>query len=146
MKTLASLLIITIFSILPIKVFAAEDKLIGTWSLDVNNLNNRLITTLEIKFTADKAKSCLGGSWRKIEVISSTPEKNSFYPDSSMILNQELSYKLDNAVLTIGRNNICDAYKHLTGELKEYQAIGKYIGFGWERKELGTFKLHRTST
>ena len=146
MKTLASLLIIIIFSTLPVKVFAVEDKLTGTWSLSVNNLDHILITTLEIKFTADKANSCLGGSWRKIEVISSTPEKNSFYPDSSMILNQELSYKLDNDVLTIGRNNICDAYKHLTGKLKEYQAGGKYISFGWGRKELGTFKLRRTST
>jgi hypothetical protein len=145
-KILASVLTIIMIVVFSFKTFSLENRLTGTWGLDVHNLNKTLITALKIKFTTVKADSCLGGSWRKIEVISSTPEKNSFYPDNSMILHQELSYKLESDILTIGRNNICDAYKHLTGKLVEDKANGTYISFGWSREELGSFKLHRESS
>lgn len=146
-KILTFALIITIATFAYLKVFALDSRLNGKWELEVYDLNNSVIAELTIEFNTVTAESCSGGDWKQIKVISSSPQKNQFYPDAAMmILHQELSYQLSGDTLIIGRNNICDAYKHLTGKLINAQATGKYASFGWEPEELGTFSIKRIGT
>ncbi|KTF18229.1 hypothetical protein [Pseudoalteromonas sp. H105] len=127
-----------------LKFSALDSRLDGKWALEVYDLNASVIAKLKIEFHANNVESCLGGEWKKINVISYSPQRNQFYPDTSMVmLQQELSYQLNGDRLIIGRNNICDAYKHLTGNLTTTQSTGSYVSFGWEHEELGTFSIKR---
>ena len=148
--TLASIItIITIVALLYVKVFALDSRLSGSWELVVYDPNKTPIAELEIEFTASDAESCsVGGEWRLVKVISSSPQKNQFYPDAEMIrLYQELSYQVSDDTLTIGLNNICDYSKHLTGRLISGQAVGTYVSFGWGRvQQLGSFSIQRVGT
>lgn len=147
-KIFTLVLIITIVTLLYVKVFALDSRLNGTWKLEVYDPSKVLIAELEIEFTTTEAEICsVVGDWRLVKVISSSPQKNQFYPDAEIIrIHQELSYELGDDTLTIGLNNICDYSKHLTGKLINGQAIGTYVSFGWEREQLGSFSIKRVGT
>ena len=116
----------------------APDKLLGAWILQIENLQHQIITTMNIHFSANQADSCLGGKWKKIVVNSHNTSDKKFFP-----IDQPLSYDLNKNKLIIGRNEICDAYLHLSGELIDSKASGEYVKFGWGSKQLGYFSLTR---
>lgn len=114
-------------------------RLTGAWILKIENLQHQVITTMTIHFTNIQANSCLGGNWKQIIVESHNKPGVQFFP-----VDQPLSYKLDKNKLVIGRNEICDAYLHLNGDLTDSKASGEYIEFGWTSKRIGYFSLTRS--
>jgi hypothetical protein len=114
-------------------------ELTGSWTIQVENLQHEVITTAKIHFTDSEVSSCLGGHWKQVVVESSQSSDAEFFP-----IGDKLSYKLDKATLTIGRNEICDSYKHLSGGLNNGVSNGEYFEFGWGRKQLGYFKLKKS--
>ena len=114
------------------------DELLGSWTLQVETLQHKVVTTLTIHFIEDAAQSCLGGNWKKVVVESHKTSDPNFFP-----VNESLSYELKGNRLSIGRNEICDAYLQLSGELKKSSMVGEYISFGWGSKKLGYFSLKR---
>ena len=110
----------------------------GQWDLKIENRSHHVVTALVIEFTNHQARSCLGGNWLRVNVVSATTEDASFFPSSGA-----LSYSIENNRLTIGRNEICDAYLALSGALNEEIIRGEYVSFGWGSKPLGFFALSR---
>ena len=114
----------------------APDELKGNWILQIENSQHVVITTLKIHFIENEAQSCLGGNWKQVVVDSYKTSDSGFFP-----VNDSLSYEIKKNRLSIGRNEICDAYLSLSGELKESSMAGDYISFGWESRKLGYFSL-----
>ncbi len=110
----------------------------GQWDLKIEDKNRHVVTVLVIEFTNHQARSCLGGNWLRVNVVSATTEDTKFFPASDA-----LSYSIDNNQLTIGRNEICDAYLALRGALNDETIRGEYFSFGWGSKPLGFFALSR---
>ncbi|MFD2095944.1 hypothetical protein ACFSJ3_08115 [Corallincola platygyrae] len=142
--------VIALSIVIYIEMFAIDSRLEGTWELTVYNLSKVRIATLVIEFTNDDTEELCSvvGDWKKIEVISYSPTKNSFFPDVDLgILYQELSYRIESENLSIGMNSICDYGKYLKGSLNDSEVVGSYDEWGWEqRKSLGTFKIKRLGT
>lgn len=117
---------------------AAYD-LSGSWALQIENLDNQVVTRMIIRFTDAPAESCMAGDWRRIIVESRSTSDKRFFPAS-----EPLSYELDGNLLVIGRNRICDAYLQLSGELSDSAVRGEYfaLGLGYA-EDLGYFSLRR---
>lgn len=116
------------------------EKLQGVWMIQIENLQHEIITTLVIHFTENKAGSCLDGNWKQVVVDSYKTSDRQFFP-----VNEPLSYDLVNNKISIGRNEICDAYLQLSADFNEITMAGDYITFGWGGKKLGYFSLSRVS-
>ena len=113
--------------------------LAGEWSLKVENPSHHLVTTLTIEFTNKSAHSCLGGNWKSVNIVYATTEDTHFYPVSD-----SLSYNIENNQITIGRNEICDAYLMLSGAFSGETIRGEYYSFGLGGSStLGFFTLSR---
>ncbi len=110
----------------------------GQWNLNIEDRNHRVVTGLVIEFTDHQARSCLGGNWLRVNVVSATTDDPHFFPASDV-----LSYSIENNQLTIGRNEICDAYLALRGALDDETIHGEYSSFGWGSKQLGFFALSK---
>ncbi|MET4674913.1 MULTISPECIES: hypothetical protein [unclassified Luteibacter] len=118
---------------------ALSSELPGEWNLAVENPEHRVVTTLTVEFTDEQAESCLGGDWKTVKVISSTTGDEAFFPRS-----EPLAYQIEQDQLTIGRNQMCDAYLLLKGKLGEPQVKGDYFSFGMGGSfPLGYFELSR---
>ena len=111
------------------------DDLSGTWVLTIENMEREPITTIKFKFTSKIANSCLSGNWRQIKVGSIKTKDKSFFPIEA------LSYEFKENRITIGSNEICDAYLHVSGILENSRSEGEYFSFGWNSKTLGYFSL-----
>ncbi|MGA8147227.1 MAG: hypothetical protein WB870_06560 [Gallionellaceae bacterium] len=112
--------------------------LTGQWNLNVEDKNHHVVTALVIEFTDHRAPSCIGGNWLRVNVVSATTEDAHFYPVSD-----PLSYSIENNQLTIGRNEVCDAYLMLHGTLADEIIRGEYFTLGWGSTPLGFFALSR---
>jgi hypothetical protein len=112
--------------------------LTGQWNLNIEDKNHHVVTGLVIEFTAHQAPSCIGGNWLRVNVVSATTEDAHFFPVS-----EPLSYSIEKNQLTIGRNEICDAYLALRGALNDETIRGEYFSFGWGSKPLGFFALSK---
>lgn len=112
--------------------------LTGQWNLNIEDKNHHVVTGLVIEFTDHQAPSCLGGNWLRVNVVSATTDDTRFFPASDA-----LSYSIENNQLTIGRNEICDAYLALRGALNDEAIHGEYSSFGWGSKQLGFFVLSK---
>lgn len=112
--------------------------LTGQWNLNIEDKNHHVVTGLVIEFTDHQAPSCIGGNWLRVNVVSSTTKDAHFFPVSD-----HLSYSIEKNQLTIGRNEICDAYLALSGALDDETIRGKYFSFGWGSKPLGFFVLSK---
>lgn len=119
----------------------ASNALAGTRSLQVANLRHEAVATLVIRFADEQAESCIGGDWKRVVVESHSASDAEFFPAA-----EPLSYELKGDALVIGRNEICDAYLHLTGVLRDSNASGEYVAFGFSESRLvGYFSLGRSS-
>ncbi len=75
----------------------------------------------------------------RVTVVSATTEDANFYPAS-----EPLSFSIENNQLTIGRNEICDAYAMLSGALNDKAIHGEYYGLNLGGTvPLGFFTLRR---
>jgi hypothetical protein len=98
----------------------------GLWTLTIEDLQHKVITSATIRLVADRAtSSCMGGDWKRVIVSSFKTADPAFFPVS-----EPLSYSIDGARLTIGRNEICDQYRHLEGSLHKGIVRGEYVSFG----------------
>ncbi len=64
----------------------------------------------------------MSGKWKVVDVISATTKDKEFFPAA-----EPLSYQIENGQLTIGRNEVCDAYLWLQGELDGTTVQGSYF-------------------
>src|SRR5438309_1724712 len=111
----------------------------GRWILNIENLDHKVVATMVVRFTQDAARSCLGGSWRQLAVEVKAVTDPKFFPVAD-----PLSYSVEQSTVTIGRNEICDAYLHLSGKLDSLPIRGDYTGFGWGGgRQIGYFSLDR---
>ena len=111
----------------------------GEWSLKIENLHRQPIATLDLRFTKEKASSCLSGDWLRVIVLSSTTRDKNFFPVSDL-----LSYSIEKNQLTIGRTDICDRYRMLNGTLKRKIIRGDYYSLGLGgASPLGYFSLSK---
>ena len=112
--------------------------LAGTWALHIEGLNHAT-TDISVQFSDVPADSCISGDWKRLVVESPHKPDDSVFPAS-----QPLSYTFDGHDLTIGRNEMCDAYLHLIGSLKNSAVEGEYVSMGLGgAQHLGVFTLHR---
>jgi hypothetical protein len=109
----------------------------GLWTLRIENVQHKIVTTMTVRFAAEVAESCMGGQWKRVVVITHTSSDETFFP-----VTEPLSYEVTNNDIVIGRNEICDAYLHLKGEVVGETASGEYVRFGLGGgKQLGYFSL-----
>jgi hypothetical protein len=97
----------------------------GQWTLSIENPEHGVVATLKVKFTDKPARSCMAGEWKVLKVVSATTQDKNFFPTS-----EPLSYQIENKQLTIGRNELCDAYLWLQGPLGGPSVKGDYISLG----------------
>jgi hypothetical protein len=118
----------------------ADTRLNGLWELRIRDLDRHEISVATIRFTDDLARSCIaGGNWKRIIVESARTTDDKFFP-----LSDHLSYTVGRRELVIGRNEVCDAYLRLRGELEGGKVHGPYTVFGIHDGEvLGDFSLTR---
>ena len=137
MKTTIRWLIALAFAFC-LSAVASPRDLTGQWDLKIEDKGHHVVTALVIQFTDQRAPSCIGGNWFRVNVVSSTTDDAHFFPVSD-----PLSYSVDGNQITIGRNEICDAYLELRGPLNAEAIRGEYISFGWGSTPLGFFALSR---
>jgi hypothetical protein len=119
---------------------AAHD-LSGSWTLRIENLSHKVITTMTIRFAAEGANSCMAGKWKRVIVADQTSSDDHFFP-----IADPLSYELTGDRIVIGRNQICDAYLQLDGIVSGVAASGEFVSFGiGGGKRLGYFSLTKGS-
>src|SRR5579859_1391202 len=104
---------------------ACSNDISGQWTLSVESPAHHAVATLKVEFTNEKAASCLGGEWRVLKVVSATTQDKNFFPASD-----PLSYQIEGKQLTIGRNEVCDAYLLLKGALGGASVRGDYFSLG----------------
>jgi hypothetical protein len=118
---------------------ARSGDLAGRWNLSVEKPGHQVVATLIVEFTDTEAPSCISGKWKRVKVISAKTSDKDFFPTSD-----PLSYEIENNRLTIGRNELCDAYLSLQGPLGGPSVSGDYFGSGLEGSTtLGHFTLSR---
>lgn len=116
---------------------AISSELRGQWTLLVENPDRQAVATLKVEFTDEQARSCLGGDWKVLKVVSATTRDEDFFPSSD-----PLSYHVVDNQLTIGRNESCDAYLLLKGPLDGPGVKGEYFFWGQGGSTpLGYFEL-----
>jgi hypothetical protein len=111
----------------------------GVWAVRIENTERRVIATLTIRFEDGAARSCMSGDWKRVVVLAHQSSDEDFFPAS-----EPLSYTVTGNELTIGRNEICDAYRHLKGPLSGDAVTGEYFSLGLGGgKRLGYFTLSK---
>jgi len=104
----------------------AERGALGVpWTFMILDTQRKTVGTLGVRFTAEKAQSCISGDWRKIVVVSFKSLGEPAFPGKD-----PLAYSLEGRQLTIGRNEICDGYVMLQGELTDAGLSGEYFTLG----------------
>jgi hypothetical protein len=119
---------------------ACGSELPGQWTVTVENPDHLVVATLKVKFTDKQAKSCMAGEWKVLKVISATTTDKDFFPTSD-----PLAYRIEDNQLTVGRNELCDAYLWLQGPLGGASIKGDYFSLGLGGgTTLGSFSLSPT--
>ena len=47
-----------------------HNELLGSWTLKIENLQHKVVTTMVIHFIDNEAPSCLSGNWKQVVVDS----------------------------------------------------------------------------
>jgi hypothetical protein len=95
------------------------------WTLTIQNKDHQTIGVLTVRFTREKADSCIVGDWKRVVVEAFESSGEPAFPGR-----EPLSYTVDGGWLTIGRNEVCDAYLMLGGELTADGLTGEYYSLG----------------
>jgi len=140
MKNLASQLLVLAVAIM-FATPARSHDLSGKWDLKIEDKGHHVVTLLVVEFTSRRARSCMSGDWMGVTVLSATTKDKDFFP-----VDAPLSFEVARNQLTIGRNEICDAYLRLSGPLSQDSVRGDYYSFGLGGSTpLGFFTLTRQS-
>lgn len=100
-------------------MFAADHKLVGS---------------MVVRLTGEKAKSCMAGDWKQVEILKRQ------FKDQDALATKPLSYSIVGNRLTLGVTEICDGYVVLYGSLTDNGARGDYGTLGLEGfTRLGSF-------
>jgi hypothetical protein len=97
----------------------------GEWLLHVQNPEHQVVAALKVQFTGERAESCMSGDWKVVRVVSATSKVKGFFP-----ISDPLAYRIEGGQLTIGRNQVCDAYLWLQGSLGKPSVKGDYFSLG----------------
>jgi hypothetical protein len=111
------------------------------WRLRVMDLQNQPRVDATIRFTEDAARSCMGGTWKRIVVETRTAQAEQFFP-----LAEPLAYKVEDGKLTLGCTEVCDGYLFLSEKpngAKGPLIQGSYDAVGWGIRNLGSFSLQK---
>ncbi|AIF98244.1 hypothetical protein [Alteromonas australica] len=117
----------------------ASDDPQNFWRLNIYDNSGQLTSNAVINLTKTPANACLDGKWFQVKVL----EFNAMEAETFPFTNQ-LSYRFDGNKILLGRNNRCDSYAQLAGELNGNTISGSYFSFGlgWS-KDLGTFSMSK---
>jgi thioredoxin-related protein len=107
------------------------------WKLNIFDKNNNLSVVAMIILTESPTSTCLDGEWFDVDVKEAKKVQEAQFPVES-----QLSYRINNETLVLGRHNRCDSYAQLIGTLSKNSFSGEYsaFGLGWS-KSLGTFNM-----
>jgi hypothetical protein len=109
------------------------------WRLRVMDMNHQVKVEAIIRFKDEIAKSCMGGTWKRIVVEEKTMEAEDFFP-----LDGPLAYEPGSELLRFGRAQVCDGYLFLTGKKQSPTTEGNYDAISWGAgKRLGYFSLQK---
>ena len=97
----------------------------GTWEFTIQDMQHKPVGSLRVRFTDQAARSCRGGSWKRLALEHFSTTGEPIFPG-----NDPLSYRLEGRTLTIGRNEICDAYVGLSGPMSSGHMEGDFFSFG----------------
>jgi hypothetical protein len=92
----------------------------ATWAVIVFSPKHLPIGSMVIRLTDAKADSCMGGDWKRVEVVRYQSR------DSRFIAKRPLSYLIQGKEFIVGANEICDGYVWLHGTLLDGEATGGY--------------------
>jgi len=96
------------------------------WTFEIQDKERRPIAILSVRFTDAKASSCIGDNWKLLDSLSFESLGKPEFPGRDV-----LSYQVDGDKLIIGRNDFCDDYYRLSGELTPSGLTGEYYAFGF---------------
>lgn len=122
----------------------AAPALSGRWQLDIQDHEHRTRASLSVRFSDEKALSCMsspGGTqpWQELVIESRSTQDERFFPAAGA-----LAFVLNGQQLSIGRVETCDAYLLMEGPLSAAGATGRYSGIGENgATELGYFRLRK---
>ena len=137
LRTLSTLPIIGLLWLWP--AFAGAQSLDGHWTLSIRDLQHRERVVAVVHFESKEAQSCLGGDWNTVVVESTVRRDDAFFP-----IADPLSWELRDGALTIGRNQVCDAYLEMNGPIGEDAVAGSVFHYGkGGRGDFGEFVLQR---
>lgn len=107
---------------------ATPDWTVGSkWRITVQDDAQKAPQVLTVRVLADRANSCLGGDWKRLELVSGS------YKGLS-----EPAYTIDGDHLVILlRSNVCDSYDQLDGTLKNGKYTARHSQFGWTSRDIG---------
>ncbi|WP_428622130.1 hypothetical protein [Sedimenticola sp.] len=108
--------------------------------MKIKDKDHHAVTAVAIEFTEHQPRSYIVRNWLRVNGVSSTTEGSHFFSVSD-----PLSYGIKKNKLTIGRNEVCDAYLWLYGSLDNDIIHGEYLNFGWDSKPLDFFVLSNKS-
>ena len=93
----------------------------STWAVTLFGQDSKLVGSLVIRFTDQKASSCMRGDWRRLEVLRRT-----FDNESTALAKKPLSYLLERGKITLGVTEDCDGYVFLRGVPTNVGLVGDY--------------------
>ena len=104
----------------------------STWAVSVFARNHQLVGSMVVRLTGEKARSCIGGDWKQLEILKRQFNDSARDAESSagrsLLATKPLSYSIGGNRLLLGVTEVCDAYVFLRGVLKDEWAAGDY---GW---------------
>jgi hypothetical protein len=104
------------------------------WAISVYSPTNQLIGSLTVRLTDKTAKSCMGGDWKRLDILKWKST------DPNFVASRPMSYLTNGSDFTFGANEVCDAYLWLKGRVDSTSASGSYLDLSVTGSEsLGTF-------
>lgn len=106
-----------------------------SWSFVLLDKRGARLGSMTVRFTDQKAASCLDGNWKRVEAYQDATR-------SPGLLGRPISYTLEGSALTVG---VCDGHQELVGELRDNRVFGQYIALSsGVREPLGSFYASAT--
>ena len=97
----------------------------STWAVLLFSEDHQLVGSFVVRFTAEKAVSCIAGDWKRLEVL-----KRHLKDTNSFLATRPLAYNLEQGKFTLGVTEVCDGYVFLRGVVNEEGLTGDYGALG----------------
>jgi hypothetical protein len=107
----------------------------STWAVLMFAQDRQLVGSLVVRFTDEKAISCMAGDWKRLEVL-----RRQFNDPDGFLATKPLSYIFERGELTLGVTEVCDGYVFLRGVPTDAGLTGDYGTLGLDGfHKLGSF-------